>query len=103
MISRLINKLQNRDELNILSDIILPVLILLVFAVSMVWYYSNAFRATIHTTCKYQYFIFSPDKFSAGSATVFCKLADGSIVSTIKTAPWAPPTIDSEMQIDIPK
>ena len=103
MISRLINKLRDRDELNILSDIILPVFILLVFAVSMVWYYSNAFRATIHTTCKYQYFIISPDKFSSGTATVFCKLADGNIVSNIKTVPWIPPIIDSEMQIDIPK
>ena len=103
MIDRLINQLRGKGELNPITDVILPILIFLTFATSMIWYYSNAFRATINTTCKYQYLIFSPDKFSAGSATVFCKLADGSIVSTVKIAPWIPPAIDSEMQIDIPK
>ena len=103
MIKQMTEWLRDRYELSLFEDLILPLALLVTLAATMIWFYSNAFNATVHKSCKYQYFIVSPDKYSAGTAIVFCKLADGRIVSGYKTAPWMPPAISSDMEIDIPK
>ena len=103
MIKELFERLRNNYEFSPLKGLIVPLALLVIIAVAMVWFFSNAFNAAVRTTCKYQYFIFSPGKFSAGTAIVFCKLADGRIVSGYRTAPWMPPAIDADMEIDIPQ
>ena len=103
MIKELFERLRDHYEFSPLKGWIVPLALLAIIAAAVIWFYSNAFNATVRKTCKYQYFIVSSEKFSAGTAIVFCKLADGRIVSGYKIAPWMPPVFDAEMEIDIPQ
>ena len=103
MIEELIEQLRVRYEFSPIKNFIFPLLLLVIAVATMISFYPKTIRATVHTTCKYQYFVISPGKFTAGTAIVFCRLADGRIVSEHKTAPWLPPAIDADIEIDIPQ
>ena len=58
---------------------------------------------TVVATCRYQYFVFSPNEWNGGTVVVICKLPDSKFASVTKPAGWTPPEFDAEMEIYIPK
>ncbi len=78
---------------------IATVVFLVLIIVAYIIYLNAGPRKLVH--CRYQYFVISQSKFNAGSAIVACKLEDGKLISFSKSAPWVPPTVDSEMEVYI--
>ena len=70
---------------------------------SLVYVVHIGIGPTVHATCRYQYFVMSPNKFSAGSAVAICKLPNGGFASVTEPVGWTQPDFDSETYIIIPK
>ena len=98
--SRKLDRIIYADQLRIGLPIIVSGILGLAI---LYWASSHIFVPTRPVSCRYQYFVISQSKLSPGVAFVTCKLIDGRLALTTRTAPWTPPPVDSEMQIEVPK